>query len=462
MTAPSTSPSPLYYLLSLYAAVDQKVITLSDVGVSETVEQFMPGTAGANAGWSTSLAELVGPVVPVGEALEGLANGPKLSKPELSRLVFIVGVLIHLPGFPDEDVPRYTDVLALAAPEGATSTSAAGQLHDWLETEFNRWQDWDKIKGVPVAEHFLDADVARVPLCNAHVAQHDNKQCVVIDTLFDDENLTPQMVKDRIDPMNWDDFGGRFFVRMQALRPGRLDGWARVLETTDLTGGYPFSYQVNTNLKFVKIDEGVYAGRLQYELDDFKPYPGDGDGQVTIDHGYINIQALKPGAAKPGVRVKTRKVVRIEGFPPVLQKIWICALGYGHAAMEMIFSTADDKGAVKWNDPPVPVTPAARDASDSTSVPVPDTGGGDKPYPPKTAGALAVTMMSEYLADVSKESAKVAEKWAKGQLQPTDLAQFSSKLGARTAGDPWVFFERLRKLPPPTYPTENAPQADER
>ena len=150
------------------------------------------------------------------------------------------------------------------------------------------------------------------------------------------------------------------FDEMIALRPDRTDGWSRVLEITDITGGVPFSYKLRTNLKYIKIDQGQYAGRLQYELDDFKSFPGDGDGKVTVDHGYLNVRALNPGAAKPGVRVVTRKVVRIEDFPPVLQKIWICALGYGHASMEMIFGGAlgHYQGLTKWDDHPPPVAPA--------------------------------------------------------------------------------------------------------
>ena len=248
--------------------------------------------------------------------------------------------------------------------------------------------------------------------------------------------------------------GGRFFVDMTPLLPERTDGWARILETTDLTGGVPFSYKLRTDLKYVKIDQGQYAGRLQYELDDYKTFPGDGDGAITIDHGYINIRALYPGAANPGVRVVTRKVVRIEEFPPVLQKIWICALGYGHSAMEMIFGGAQGgyKGLTKWGDPPPPVDPAlphVEQDDGALAAAAPDQGTPTKPYKPRTAGALAVTMVSECLEDVAKDSAKLAEKWAKGRLQVTDLAQFSGKFGSRLASDAWIFFEKMSKLPPP-------------
>ncbi len=451
MTSPTTSPGPLYYLLSLYAAVDEAVITSTDDTASETVERFLPGTAGENAGWSLSLTELVGPMAPLAEALEGIADGPRLSIPELSRMVFIVGVLLHLENR-DEHTRRFTDVLTLAGPEGLHNFEQGGQLRDWLEREFLRWQDWDKAKGTPVQEGFLDARVPQVPLCNAYLSQDNGAECVVIDTLFDDEELTPQQVKDVLDLANWDDVAGKYFKEMIPLRPDRTDGWARILEVTDITGGVPFSYRLRTDLKYLKVDQGQYAGRLLYELDDFKTFPGDGDGKVTVDHGYINVRALKPGAARPGVRVVSRKVVRIEEFPPVLQKIWICALGYGHAAMEMIFGGVQGqyKGLVKWSDPPRPVAPARPEVDyGARAQTAPDQEDTDQPYTPKTSGALAVTMVADCLKDVTKDSAQIAEKWAKGQLRVDDLAQFSGKLGSRLASDAWIFFEKLTKLPPP-------------
>jgi hypothetical protein len=454
MTSPTTSPGPLYYLLSLYAAVDEAVITSTNETASETVER-LPGTSGDNAGWSVSLTELVGPMAPLAEALEGIANGPRLSIPELSRLVFIIGVLIRL-GHADEHNRSFTDVIALAGPEGIPEGTQhierGGQLRDWLDREFWRWQDWDKAKGAPVEEGFLDARVPQVPLCNAYLSEEDGAECVVIDTLFKDEVLTVQQVKDVLDLSNWDDVAGKYFKEMIPLRPDRTDGWSRILEVTDITGGVPFSYELRTDLKYLKVGKGQDAGRLLYELDDFKTFPGDGDGKVTIDHGYINVSALHPGTAKPGVRVVTRKVVRIEEFPPVLQKIWICALGYGHAAMEMIFGGVQGhyQNLTKWDDPPLPVAPARPEVDHGAFAnTAPGQRGTEGPYSPKTAGALAVTMVADCLKDVTKDSAQIAEKWAKGQLQVTDLAQFSGELSSRLASDVWIFFDRLNKLPPP-------------
>ena len=195
MTTAIASPGPLYYLLSLYAALDEAVITSSDDRVSETVERFLPGTTGDNAGWSLSLTELVGPMASLGDALDGIASGPELSIPELSRLVFITGALIHIPGYREENDSRFTDVLMLAGPDRVRDISKAGRLRDWLDQEFNGWQDWHKARGVPVLEGFLDARIAIMPLCNAYLSSYQGLECVVIDTLFDDDQLTPQKVR---------------------------------------------------------------------------------------------------------------------------------------------------------------------------------------------------------------------------------------------------------------------------
>ena len=242
---------------------------------------------------------------------------------------------------------------------------------------------------------------------------------------------------------------------MTSVQTDRSDGWGRVLETTDLTGGVPFPYQMLTALKYYKSDQGQHDGRLQYDLDDTVAFPGGGDGKITMDHGYINIRPRNPNTPEPGVRVVTRKVVRIEGFPPVLQKIWICALGYGYAAMEMIFGGAQDapKGATGGTDPPRPAEQHCGSAGHAGAR-MPHAGRAPRRLP---NGGRSRSPWCRLPGGRRQAERGVGEKWAKGKLQISDLVKFSSEVGARMASDAWRFLEKLGQLPPPKNPPAGDP-----
>jgi hypothetical protein len=70
--------------------------------------------------------------------------------------------------------------------------------------------------------------------------------------------------------------------------------------------------------------------------------------------------------------------------------------------------------------------------------------------PPKTAAGLAVSMLSDCLAETANDSATLAAKFADKDLSVDDLVKFSAKLGARMASEPWRFLQKLSELPPTT------------
>jgi hypothetical protein len=67
---------------------------------------------------------------------------------------------------------------------------------------------------------------------------------------------------------------------------------------------------------------------------------------------------------------------------------------------------------------------------------------------PKTAAGLAVSMFSDYLAQVANDSAELAAKWYGRDLTVDDLAKYGAKYGARFATEPWRFVQRVTELPP--------------
>ena len=358
MTRPAAAPGRLYYLLALYAALDQAVTEFDDPNIARTVERFLPGTTGENQrGWSSDLAGWLGREFPdLNPSLRNIADGPPLSRPELSRLVYVVGALAHIPAYIENNDRLFAEVLGLAAPEGVRSaedkvrgTDTGSELLDLLQEGFNRRQDWDDVTAYAALKGWLDATVAIVPLCNACLTTQGGIQCVVVDTSFEDASVSMAQVEAIADPQNWDETAGEFFCSMTPLVPQTLDGWGRILETVSAWCGSGLPV-LKTDLKYFKADYPNQAV-LQYDLDDLDgPFPGRGDGQVTVDKGWIKLTTGTSANPNVGVTVATRKVVHIDPLSPVAQKVFVCVMGYGQAAMEMLLGGAlhPPPNAVPW------------------------------------------------------------------------------------------------------------------
>jgi hypothetical protein len=473
MTGPAESRGRLFYLLALYAALDRAVES-GDAHVASIVEGFLPGTTGENQrGWSRNLEEFLSRDFPdVDEALSALASTPDLTPSQLSRLVYVVGSLLHLP---ERHVrierERFEQALTLAQPTptvlpeltptvpyatGAPSDPGT-ELFDVLAKNFNKQGDWHPATAYAVQLKCLDAIVASIPPCGACLTTQGNIECVVVDTDFEDPSLTVDQVKAILDPRNWDKTAVLFFCNMQDLgNPAApYQDWGRVLET--VSGWCGVLPVLETDLKFFKA-EYPDGAVVQYDLTEKPPDKGQGDGQVTVDKGWLKVVKGTKTNSNAGVTVTTRKVVHIDGLWPVAQKEFVCAMGYGDAARDMLQGGAKNPPShlVAWSDPPPPLvstqsmqafwtaSPAGGQAAQGGSASAASGSGA----PPKTAAGLAVSMLSEYLAETANDSATIAAKCANMELTVDELAKFSAKLGARMASQPWRFLQKLSELPP--------------
>jgi hypothetical protein len=489
MTRPAETPGPLFNLLALYAQLDRAVIQSGNPEIAAIVEGFLPGTTGENErGWSVNLQNFLGrPFPDVSTALYGLVNetppDAPLTPPELSRLVYVLGSLVHLPTIQrgGELGEMFVQGLSLAQPQperlpeqrpevarAAGAPPDPGQLLlEVLEERFHNHDDWPAAKAYAVQVGALDKVVARVPPCNACLTTQGGAECVVVDTHFEDEQITLDQVTAILDPRNWAKTAGRFFCEMLDLgtrNAAPYQGWGRVLETVSVSCPLPL---LRTDLKYFKAD---YTGQavLQFDLDD--PFPGGGDGLVTVDKGWLKVATGTSNDSNAGVTVTTRKVVHIDGLLPVAQKMFVCESGYGQAAWDMVLGHATNPppDAVPWSQDPKPLeggqavqqatafltggqavqagteSPVGAQAGQPGKAPA----GKDAGAAPTTAAGLAVSMLSDYLAEVTNDSSKLVAKFANRELIVDDLAKFSAKLGASMASQPWRFMQKLAELPP--------------
>jgi hypothetical protein len=489
MTRPAESDGRLFYLLALYAALDQAVLD-GDQNVAAIVEGFLPGTTGENQrGWSGNLREFLGgrPFPPVDQALSALVNIQDLTPSQLSRLVYVLGSLMHVPGRVGIGPEQFVEGLSLARPTPAPGTEptparsyATGgpdpgsQLFDVLQKYFNKQGDWHPATAYAVQIKCLDAIVASIPPCGACLTTQGNIECVVVDTRFESPSLTIEQVKAILDPRNWDKTAVLFFCSMQDLgtrqQPPYKD-WGVVLETVSAWCGV-IPVELKTELKYLKAAYSDGAV-VQYDLNQKPPAKGHGDGQVTVDKGWLKVVRGTKTNSNAGVTVTTRKVVHITGLWPAAQKEFVCAMGYGDAARDMLLGGAKNppKNLVPWSYPPAPLVstqsiqafltapptgtqavqpPPAPPVGDQPVQAAPESAASGSGAPPKTAAGLAVSMLSDCLAETANDSATLAAKFADKDLSVDDLVKFSAKLGARMASEPWRFLQKLSELPPTT------------
>jgi hypothetical protein len=479
MTQPAQRDGRLFYLLALYAALDRAVTESEDPDIAAIVEGFLPGTTGNNnqRGWSRNLAQFLRRPFPnVSEALSELVSIPDLTPSQLSRLVYVLGSLMHVPeghvGIAYEEIVQG---LSLAQPTQTpgteptrTPTPAEGVAHATggpsepgselftvLQKYFHNHEDWHRATAYAVQLKCLDATVASIPPCDACLTQQGNIECVVVDTDFESGSLTVANVEAILDPRNWDKTSVLFFCDMQYLgNPAApYQRWGSVLETA--SGWCGVLPDLKTQLKFFKA-EYADGAVVQYDLDDTPPPRGD--GLATVDKGWLKVVKGTMQNRSAGVTVTTRKVVHIDGLWPVAQKELVCVMGYGSAARDMLIDGAKHppSNLVPWSDPPAPLvsTQAMHEfltmsaADTQTLQPPPEAVASGSGAPPKTVAGLAVSMLSDCLAEAANESAALAAKFADKDLTVDELVKFSAKFGARMASEPWRFLQKLSELPP--------------
>lgn len=479
--------SALRSLLKMYGALDQAVTYLNDPEITQTVERFLPG-ASANAGWYQELEQFFfeaagGPesVADPAAALDSIDVG-SLSRSQKSH-VFYAGLandqleqmlgepqylgvtssgvnnvrsfrgLIDVRSFrdsfvdalgpmasSDEQGPVVTGLL----PRGGDSADAAAwraavtqEISEGISTGLST--DWAFAKAKQ--ERLLDPSVPPMRVCVPAVIKVDGADALVVDTEDVTDLISLNEMKAVVNPYNWDRNYPAFFLDMAQSPRQRRDGWSNVIETVGF-GGLQVnrSSKLKTALKFHVSGVGLNEkeARLDYDLDE---PPGLGDGTVSVDRGYINMWAWNPGGGsdptEPGVAIRTRKVVHINGLSPFAQARLIDVSGYGLGGTELLIE---------------PALQARESAPDHTCREFDYSGSGDR-GPSDQAGTwiepgshfapIAVALCREHIRDTSDDYFTVADKWLNGSLSHHDLAAFGSKFSERLVTAPWRFLEAM-------------------
>jgi hypothetical protein len=289
----------------------------------------------------------------------------------------------------------------------------------------------------------------------AAVTEIDGNFCAVLttDCWRKAPGLTVQKVKDIVDPLNWE-YLNPFFCEMDQMRPDTR-GASQVLEHVSTDKDV---YQLKTALKFWKsnFDGGAI---VNYELADNRT--GTGDSLLTLeDSGYVHI--IDDGQDR--VRIRTSKMVAIEGGSVTATAIFILAIGWAAMGDSMFFDNAlkPPVGAAltAWSTNPEQLpagSPGAAQAAAAAAAAGPAA-------PQIPAGGLLVRASARGWANCVKDTTTstqaVLDKFYSGKLTIQDMMTYTAELGARLASEPWRFLAELSGQvptppPPPTSATPN-------
>ncbi|MCV7281974.1 hypothetical protein H7J88_20300 [Mycolicibacterium flavescens] len=435
-------------LLALYGALDPAESTSNEPEAAEVAARYLPATEG-RGGWYRSIVDFFAPrneaVFPdVDRALESIADSTDegadaLTIPQTARLVYVLGALSHHPDYAprvEEREGLFARVLALAGPEGRETPVEVGYgLQQHLFDEFDGFADWAHVTRTAVRMGLLEAKIAAVSPCRASVQTVRGYRCAVIDTVSVRPDITLTNLKNVIDPLNWPMNSPELFCGMDKQKPFEVNGWRRVLESVSLGCSLGLERLV-TPLKYYNSDVSATKSFVVYELD---KGPKDGDGRVKVDQGFIKMEALKPG-----VRVRTKKIVHITPLSPEAQVVLVCASGYAAMADEMMFGNADDTpaDAVKWKP--------SKPGSGQTESPATDS-----PTPPQPGlVSITVDMWEKCAKDMTAKNTELSSKWLANKLTVEDLIGYTQYVGADLASAPWRYLKALSQVPVPGTPPE--------
>jgi hypothetical protein len=459
-------------LLELYGAIDLAV--MQNPEAAPIIDQYLPG-ASENPGWSAQLYGLLAPDAPRLDSVQaavtagltrvllisegqGATDEQPITIPDYANLVYAVGTLQHLGIEPPDNL--YARVLALATPEGISDPLATANefLNGQMAEQFSGWDSWPQFIKDAAAAGYVDSLVADVPQCRTGVVTVNGYESVVIDADCTSNTVTFNKLRDVMDPQNWPQSYPSFFCNM-AEHQDCGDGWWSIKETAGICYLNNPDWKLITRLKYLKTDQTDIDSRLDFDL---APSQAGCDGRVKVDRGWINVTCTNPGGnpALGGVKMRTRKVAHVEGIDPYAQKILLCKLGYGWAAVQAFFGPAMDKPPIynpyRWHEPPYkkedpkvpgPGTSSGSGGASGGSGGATQSTGGTSGAPTtapvlevatKTAETLKET--AEYLTDANLA---ITKKWLAGQLSFGDVAAYTGEVGAKLASEPWKWLNKI-------------------
>ena len=450
---------PVRHILAIFGAIDRAVAESDDPELLGAADALLPG-ASANQNWYATLRDALPSTATLDEpdlvgAVQKIADGTQdenpLTQSQKVRLLYGLSTLARLSSVATKsELLSFTDpadtgfaaaletALSAIAPTGADAdarTAAAASRQDFFTTvagTFKTWRDFDGSVRQLATTSLRGGTPLAAPLCKTAIVTVEGKQCVLVDTAFESDDVCLEDLKKIVNPFNWDEDYSEFFENMDPQKPQILaDGWRRVLEKVRLLEGF----DLRTPLKFLPYEDSgrPYEASLEYDLDQSRF--GTGDERVLVDRGYIRMAAKdRKDPRNNGVRVTTRKIVHITGIPPWAQARLVCLCGYGTSSADFLLKAA----AARRTDPPPEPFLFPKSESQTDNDPTDAAAPAPIHYVPAAVGAW-----TEAVQDVTNSYLGLTEKWLSGGLTVTDMADHCRRVYGDLGSAPWKYLQDI-------------------
>ncbi len=334
--------------LAVYGAIDRAV--LADPDLIETVAPFLGAyEQGAAAGWFDEFEawtlERTGaetsPFPGLEDALRNLADREPVGRAAARRLLALAVAARVFPDLRDPSAPGSIQAaLTVDGLAGFGNDDRAAALLALLidDDQFARMADWPRMIETAFDAGLIPAFLAMqgvAPPCGGTLVVIDSASgqppAAAINTSFWTDQITLQQAMRFLDPVNW---------------PTCCSLWCSMTPIGTSAAGNPeyrevvsldCSNMANTWTAEAELEFAFRAmpgeGRVVYDLCDGRPQPGD---LVVEDSGTLAIRE-----EGNGIRVITTKRVRFDHpFSGQSLGMLTCALGYGSAVEDMLFTCA--------------------------------------------------------------------------------------------------------------------------
>lgn len=420
-------------LMAVYGAIDRAVVDHPER--AGDVARLLPPYGLGAAGWFEHFNDVVksGPTsdARLPELDTALANmaGYAGSSRRQARRIMAVGALAKANPAYGVDGGQVALSVAALKPLTGTGTDAAGTDLLTLITDpaqFSGPQDWGRVvsppgDGPPLVSAPLS--LQKDPPCHSEVVTVPTttgaQEAVALETSCCVSGVTMAQTKNYLNPANWPTCSP-LWCEMTPIGQGSFGQKYR--EVISLDCADPKSTRITTCLEFLLSTLPDGTAVLEYQLSDT---PGVGDGRIIVDEGSIVAREVNGQICV----TTTKRVCFTQPFSPVQMQMFMCALGYGAAAEDVLFSCAlasdPPSTAIPWLDSGAAQATAAGTAAAAES--------GEK-----DVGSMIddwVGVASTCVDSYATELIGVAKRVQTGTYDANAMVQDISKAWARVANE---------------------------
>ncbi len=419
-------------ILVMFGKIDQIAgENIDNPRVEATVERLLPGTAGYQQGWYSQVERF----------LQSASGGDSSPLPDYEAAVNRLGITEQDPEWPipQQAKARYSatvlaelfnvvendggpsagldfDALTRVLDAGRPYMNPDRTFAELVSDERPSHSGWRAFMAKAAQNGLVTDEESRLsPPARGKIRALGDEFCTQLDTPYEDPDLDLSDVRAIIDPQNWARCSKYWDSVTVVSNPPNPAGWTRIYEKVSVKTGL---MNVTLTTPLIYRNHEVGGGIVvNYDLDT-DTNGTQHDDFVCADSGYIWVTPLTAGPPQTGVRIRTRKVARIQGLGVAALAMYAYSMGWSTAGENLILDCA--------KSPPPKSVPFV--VSGWATATTPDLSPKVPPIPNiREQDRVALV---DKVVDIVNKTIKVratktgdfVQRWVDGELLPTDVA----------------------------------------